>query len=135
MKKDGLTYKIVYLLILFGIIIHLVGAHPLENEWIMCSADNNTHLENVNISEDCHFQHEKNILTVCSNCKSDIILEHQDEFYSNYKNSEKRILPVSLMIYIPEIENNILFSHYISINLVEIELLPLLQKNTVSLLI
>jgi hypothetical protein len=135
MKKDGLTYKIIYLLLFFGIIIHLVGAHPLENEWIMCSADDNTHLENVNFNKECHIQQDKNILALSSNCTSDIILEHQDEFYSNDENLEKKILHVSPKIYLPEIENNILYSHYISINLQEIEQLSITLKSTFSLLI
>lgn len=135
MKKDSLTYKIVYVLLLIGMIGHLAISHPIADGWILCSVDDNMHLENVNLSEDCHFKTEFNKLAFSSNCDDDIILKHQDEFYSHIKTLEKIILPVSAVLYMPEIENNILYTQYTSINLLEFEQLPITLKNTVNLLI
>ena len=56
MKKNSLIYKIVSALLLISLMGHLAVSHPFEDGWILCNVDNNTHIENVNLSEDCHFK-------------------------------------------------------------------------------
>lgn len=135
MKKNSLIYKIVSALLLISLMGHLAVSHPFEDGWILCNVDNNTHIENVNLSKDCHFKNEHNNLTYSTDCDDDIYLEHQDEFYSNNKTSEKIILPVSAVLYMPKIESNILYTQYTSINFRQLEQLPITIKNSVSLLI
>ena len=116
-------------------IVHLIAIHPFTEGWIMCVENNETHFENVNFSQDCHSPNPHNNLIITSNCRDDLLLDHQDEYYFANKNLQKNILPISEMVFIPEIEKELQNSHYNIINRAEIKPLPLIIKRTVSLLI
>lgn len=116
-------------------IIHLTAMHPFAEGWVMCYEENNTHFENVNLDNHCHSAIPINSLVFSSDCKDDLLLEHQDEFYAANKINKKNILPISAAIFPKLTDDEKSSAHLNLIKRVEIKPLPLTIKRISALLI